>query len=263
MRQGDQRTGQVSAVDGGDVFWLERPQVTRVVPVEDVTAKPFELFQSRKGTLQPLDKVTCPDPAEIARSSDGKKIEADIGGRRAMRDDRIGIFLKIVGRQEIVFLADELFEEAPRPAGGETKDLRFIRPHRQFSGRSRRCTRPAGYERGQNPEDSKRQRDGPCTASRDRHSRADGGGKSEAGKDLRERAAWIAAILRSQLRCRNPFEQMTAGDDEAKQGASNRIDHEPRLVCQERQHERTLHEAQLDVASDATPITRSRNAAPP
>src|SRR5215467_8183358 len=127
MGQSNQHAGQISAIDGGDVFRLQGPQVSRVVPIEDMTAKPLELFQSRERALQPLDTLDGPDPSEVARRSDREKIKTDVGRRGTVRDDRVGIFLKIVRRQEIVFLADEFFEEAPRSTGGEAQNFGVLR----------------------------------------------------------------------------------------------------------------------------------------
>ena len=47
----------------------------------------------------------------------------DVGRRGAMRDDRLGVVLEVVGRQAVVLGADEGLEEPPGPAGGQAEGL--------------------------------------------------------------------------------------------------------------------------------------------
>ena len=93
---------QIAAVDGGYVSWLERSKIARVVPVVEVTAHALQATHRRERRLKTIDRLTSPDPTEIASANDRKKIEADIGRRGPMRDRRRRIVLKIVGRQHVV-----------------------------------------------------------------------------------------------------------------------------------------------------------------
>ncbi len=118
VRQRDQVSGQIAAVDGGHVSRVERAQIARVVPIVEVSAEALQAAHRRKRRLEPFDRLVGPDPAEVASADDGKEIEAEIGRRRPMRDRRRRIVLKIVGRQHVVGRRDESLEEPPGAARG-------------------------------------------------------------------------------------------------------------------------------------------------
>ena len=56
---------------------------------------------------------SVPDPAEVARADRRQEIEAEIGRRGPMRDDRLRVLLEVVRRQHVVRRRDEGLEEAP------------------------------------------------------------------------------------------------------------------------------------------------------
>ena len=121
----DEMPGQIAAVDGGYVSWLQRSKIARVVPVVEMTAHALHATHRRERRLQPINRLTRSDPAEIASANDRKKIEADVGRRGPMRDRRRRIVLKIVGRQHVVGRRDESLEESPGAARGPPQRLRI------------------------------------------------------------------------------------------------------------------------------------------
>ena len=77
--QRDQVGGEVTAVDRGDVPWLERPQVPGLIPVVEVPAKSLQPRHCIERRLQSLDRVERPGPAEVARGDDREQVQAEIG----------------------------------------------------------------------------------------------------------------------------------------------------------------------------------------
>ncbi len=116
----EQVAGEVAAVHGRDVLRRERRERLGVVPVEEVAAELLELVEGADGQLQPLDEFERRGVAEVARGDRREQEQADVGRRRAVRD-ALGVFLKVVGREPVVRLPDELLEEAPRPARDEPR----------------------------------------------------------------------------------------------------------------------------------------------
>ena len=69
--QRDQMPGQIAAIHRGDVFRLQRPQVARVVPVEEMPAEARRLAR----VAVPQRSVASSDPARRSpRGDDGKQI---------------------------------------------------------------------------------------------------------------------------------------------------------------------------------------------
>ncbi len=115
LSERDEMAGEVSTIDRGYVFRIERMEVTRIIPVIKVAPKTLEAVHSAKRRFEPLDCGHRTDPPEIVRSDDGEQIQPEVGGRGAMGHDGRRLFLEIVGRKRVVFEADEGFEEAPSP----------------------------------------------------------------------------------------------------------------------------------------------------
>ena len=99
VRERDEMAGEIAAVDRRDVLRLERLGAPRVVPVVEVAAEALEAPHRLERGLETLDGVERAEPAEIARGHRGQQIQADVRGRRAMRDDRARRLLEVVGRQ--------------------------------------------------------------------------------------------------------------------------------------------------------------------
>src|SRR3989442_3489549 len=78
-----------------------------------------QLYQRRKRELLPLDEFEQANVTKVVRGNSRQKKQTHVGGRRTMRDHRERILLKIVGRQPVIFRADEGFKKAP----GATRDI--------------------------------------------------------------------------------------------------------------------------------------------
>ena len=125
--------GEVAAVDRRHVCRFEPVQVARVVPVVQVAAEELELADRRHGFFEALEHVEGADPTEVASGHRGEQVHPDVGGRRAMFDDRTWIVLEVVGRQPVVFRGDERFEEEPRATGDEAECFDVV--VRELTGR--------------------------------------------------------------------------------------------------------------------------------
>ena len=109
-------SGEISAVNGGNVLGFERVKIARVIPVVEMPAKQFHLAHGRQRCFQALDRFQRAYPSEVPRANRGKKIEPDIRGRSPVGDNGFGRFLKIVGRERVVLLGNEGLKEMPCPA---------------------------------------------------------------------------------------------------------------------------------------------------
>ena len=118
LSERDEMTGEVSTVDRGYVFGIERAEVTRVIPVIEVTTETLEAVHRSERSFEPLDCSHGAEPAEIVRSDGGEEIQPEVGGRRAVGHDWCWLFLEIVGRKGVVFRADKGLEEPPGSARG-------------------------------------------------------------------------------------------------------------------------------------------------
>ena len=118
LSERDEVAGEVSTIDRGYVFRIERTEVTRIIPVIEVTPETLEAVHGAERRFEPLDCVHRADPPEIVRGDDGEQIQPEVGGRGAMGHDRCRLFLKIVGRKRVVFRADKGLEEPPSPPRG-------------------------------------------------------------------------------------------------------------------------------------------------
>ena len=115
-RQRDQMPGKVAAIHRRDIKRAHRRQRVGLVPVVEMALILLHLLKRIDSGLNAVQRFTEADPAEIARGDDGQEIDADIGRRRALRDNRRRIFLEVVRRQMVVFLVCELGEITPGPA---------------------------------------------------------------------------------------------------------------------------------------------------
>ena len=80
LSERDEVTGEVSTVDRGYVFRIERTEVTRIVPVIEVAAETFEAVHRAERRFESLDRAHRAEPPEIVRGNDGEKIQPEVGG---------------------------------------------------------------------------------------------------------------------------------------------------------------------------------------
>ena len=106
--------------------------------------KACELIERIKRRFESLDCRHRAGPPKITRRDSRQQIKADIGRRSAVGDRGLRIFLKIIGRQEIVSRGHEGLEKAPGAARDEAqvarRDIRQLILPRE----ARRTARPPG-----------------------------------------------------------------------------------------------------------------------
>ena len=262
-REREQVTGEVAAVDGRHVFGFERVEVARVVPVVQVPAIPLETVDRGERRLEALDHLDRADPAEVARGHRREQVQADVGRRRAVRDHGGGVVLEVVGGQPVVVGPDERLEEPPRQASGAAQRVLVRRrePIRDRLGRGE--ADPPGDDRRQQPQGDERQGD---------PARAGIGGDDEHGAGCREHnaACHLAvepietqAVGRLCLRGGHPLEELPSGPIQPRDGADDRIAHQPRLVRQEREPEADVDRRQGDVRADGPQMAALGDAGAP
>ncbi len=164
------------------------------------------------------------------RSKIGQQRQADIGRRRAVRHHRNGLLLDIVGRQPVVFRADQGFIKRPDLArhtkqehvllGIELHLLAHPRP----ANDSRDCRRqkPGEQERARSIPGSRMQQ---CQ----RHCRRQRQSGCEPHAAV---ASGYAVVSISRGIGRHPFEQAPTRHQHTPQCAANRIDAEKSVVRQ-------------------------------
>ena len=76
--QRDEVSGQIAAIDRGHILRVERMEILRIVPVEEMAAMAGHPMHGRERRLQPLGGVQGADPPQIARAGDRHQIKADV-----------------------------------------------------------------------------------------------------------------------------------------------------------------------------------------
>src|ERR1700735_2705170 len=144
-------SGNIPAVDGGDVFGVQRMKVLGVIPVIEMASK---LFQSVHGTERVFETFRCrlsPNPAKITRCESRKQIQPHVRRRSPVSDDRFRIFLKIIRRKEIVHRTNESFEEAPSAARSQPESRCISGGEGVYIRKARREANPTGDRRRGDP----------------------------------------------------------------------------------------------------------------
>ena len=161
--------------------------------------------------LQPRQQLLRADPAELPRAGHAQQVQADVGGRGAVRHHVVRRGLQVVGRQVVVLGADAALEQAPgvardafqvgagRPAAARRRaragrgrlthqvHTGDARPQQAQRQRQRRVRRARGEQRGQQQQRhhrlapvpraaARRSRSWPAPARPRRWSTAAGGG---------------------------------------------------------------------------------------
>ena len=114
LLQRQQVSGEIAAVDGGHVARREGRQGPGVVPVQQVPPKAFQLVERTQRGPDAVERLGETQPAKIPRRAHGQQVETDVGRRRPVRDDRVGLFLEIVRWQVLLARRHERGEEVPR-----------------------------------------------------------------------------------------------------------------------------------------------------
>src|ERR1019366_9137315 len=117
---------QVTTIHRRYIKGDERPQILRVVPIEEMPLIAFKIFDRGDRGLQTLDHLGDTQPPELARGGDREQIQTDIGRRRAVTDNRLGNFLKIVRREMMLRGGDERLKKSPGFTGDEPEQLAVL-----------------------------------------------------------------------------------------------------------------------------------------
>src|ERR1700678_1634173 len=109
--------GKVAAVYAGHIFWLQRLQSRRLVPIVKMAAIQCELTERMAGRFQSLDGFFRADPSQVPRAQIRKQTQSYVCRRGAMRHDRPRFFLEIVRWQPVIRVRYKFFEETPGTPG--------------------------------------------------------------------------------------------------------------------------------------------------
>ena len=109
----DQMSGKVPAIHRRDVRRLEHPQLVQIVPVEEMSVKTPHPLQRPEHLLHAVDHVRPRDEAEVDRADGREKLESDVGGRCAERQNRLGVLLEVVRREPVRLFGHEFLEVHP------------------------------------------------------------------------------------------------------------------------------------------------------
>ena len=251
----EQVAGEVAAVDGRHVRGLEPVQVARVVPVVEVTAEPFEAGDRGERRLQALHHVEGPDPAEIPSRHRREEVQPDVRRRGAMRDDRSGIVLEVVGRQRMVVRTDERLEVAPCPASGQADRLDVCGRELLGRGLGGRQADPSGDEGREQPQDDERRGDQARTRLHGEDGHHRDGGDRDAARHLPVEPGQLEVEAGAGLRRGGPFEEVPPGDVHPCEGPEDGVEHEPCLVGEERQAEAHVGRGDGDVRAHGSQVT--------
>ena len=226
---------EVAAIDGRNVFGLERPERLGIVPIVKMALALLHLLDGRERRLDPGERVDKTEPAEFPGAGGRQQIKTDVGGRRPVRDDRFRIFLEVVGRQHVVARPDEGFEKRPGPARHDTQRQPVFGRRRQFIGGNLQVTEPRRDRRRGKPQ----HREGHGGKSRT-VSPHGGDGESQQSRHDARRHELIGSRQSGphaglNLRGGHPLQEIPAARVEPVKRAHDRIGQQSRLVAH--QHE--------------------------
>ena len=235
-----QAADQIAAIHGGDISRQERCERVDVVPVEKVATMSFEAADRVERPADAVDEPRDGAPSEVAGGQIREQGHRDVRGAGAGGDDRLAVHLHVVWRQPVAAGRHVFLEVTPGAAGGGGQKLPV--GHGEWQGWRRqreadppgeqRCHEPAGQPWNRSHDDTRlagpdkqRGRQGGCQ-------RADDEPANEAGQILRRRALGIGGCP--------PFQQMTPGDQHAKERACDGIDRHGRLIGKDGEYEHSL-----------------------
>ena len=233
-RSDDQAGGQVAAVDGGDIARVERLQVKRVVPIQEVPAVALQVFKRFKGRRQPGGQAKLVDVAQIIGRQGGIEQQTDIGRRGAVGYNAQRVLLKMVGRQPVILRPNKAFEEGPRLAGYAAQVLRLIliQPGAVVD---HRAADPQHNLWGKGPKQQHRRR--PRQLAGIHHHHPDGQEQRQQQRQAHPppgNMSRVALIEQARgVRGGSPLQEMAAAEQEPVKSGEDRVQRYVRLIRQE------------------------------
>ena len=229
---GQQVPAQIAAVHGGHIHGQQRRAALGVVPVEKVAAVALQRVQGSGRGLQAREQVLRADPAEAARAGHAEQVQADVGGRGAVRHHVVRHGLQVVRWQVPVFGDDAALEQAPGVACQAFQRGMFAGWQLGFdAARVRAADPPRPHRRG-----------GPQQAQQHRQHRVRrAGGQQADQQQQRERgclpvdAGQVGQLGLGRGLCGGagrPLHQVTLADQHAVERAQDRIQPRQRVVQQ-------------------------------
>ena len=177
----------------------------------------FEFFQRGEGFVRAVEQLTAGEIAEITRRQIGQQRHADVGRRGACCDDRCRDFLKIIGRQPIVFCVDQHFEEAPGlPGQAAQKRLLHVRQARLL-GNEWPADPPSDDGRNQ-PEQQHHPANIQFSGMCQHEPRETGHGEQRRDPHLPEKIGQCGAVIAFRISRRVPEQQPAPGNQHAHAG---------------------------------------------
>ena len=231
---------QIAAVHGGDVARVQRAKIPRVVPVVEMTAKPLQAAHRRERRFQSLDGLQRAGPAKVAGADRRQQVQAEIGGRGAMGQNRPRVLLEVVRRQHVVVRRNERLEVAPGAPRDQSQGACVRVGERQATLEGRRAADPDGNGGRCDPQHHERRRHPPGIGSQPLHQ--DGGADGDRNAATHAPIGALEVEPRAEVRLSgsDPLQQIAPCHEQTNQCSADGIDHQPRLVRKQANQQRKL-----------------------
>ena len=253
-----QVAGKIPAVDRRYISGIEWTKIARVIPIVEMPAESLQAAHRRKCFFEPIDRRREAQPAEIPRGKHGKKIEAQIGRRGAVRDDRVRILLIVVRRKHVVFRRHECFEEVPSAARREAQAFRLSVRQRAPVG-TRRSAHPPGDGRRQHPGAEQRTCDQPDPILGVDDGKLPTYSQHDSAQHAPIESGHTELPIGTRRRRRHPLQQLST-PIQPRQRADDRIDHQPGLVREQRRLQAELERGNSEFQPKCAEVAAGRNA---
>ena len=245
---------QIAAVHGRDVARVEGTKIPRVVPVVEMTAKALQAAHRRERRFQSLDGLQRAGPAEVAGADRRQQVQAEIGGRGAMGQNRPRVLLKVVRRQHVVVRSNERLEVAPGAPRDQSQGAGIRVAERQATLDERRAADPNGNGGRCDPQDHERRRHPPGIGPQPFHEDGGGDGDRNAATHAPIGAAEVEPRAEVRLGCSDPLQQIAPCHEQTNQCSADGIDHQPRLVCKQDNQQGKLRSCKRGILAQRTQV---------
>ncbi len=191
--------------------------------------------QGRERRLDALDHLDAADPAEALRARGGEEVEADVGGRGAVRDHVARHDLQVVGRQVVVLGADDALEQAPGVARDVVEQGAIVGRERAAALVRPRPAHPPGRQRRHRPDQAQQRRRHGVGRARRHQPEPQHGGRRRRAPVLANENVQVGRRRRLGSGCGAPLEQVAPADELAIERADDGVGRHQRELEQLRQ----------------------------